>query len=639
MNFNAFSIKQKLIACLLLAVLASTLLVGTISQWIARDFVEQNLENSELPAILAQVANRVDKEASVMKAVAHSIATNPDFVSWVTNGAPQQGETRLVGYLNEAVEYNDLTVASFVDRKTHKYWNQDGFLRVLEPGKLDNWFFDYKNSGETVSLSLYNEPGEGFRLFANYQQLNGRGMSGVAKSVDELVSIINSVKIGTDGKVFLLDSSGTVIAHPEVEKVGNTRLSDLMGQEGAYGLTQEASFQLAKVTLEGQAQWFASSYIPSADWYVVAQVYEQQLYVKLNSASNHMVMWSLVIAALFAFVGIWLASGITRPIERLASAFQDLGRGQGDLTRRIPPSGQPETAMLVDGFNSFIASLHGIISSVAQTSSQLRESAFQVAQQSHTTEDNSQIQRDSTAQVATALTEMGTTVGEIAGSAQEAANSARVASEASHQGRQLASEAVGAISTLNQQINTISTVIGTLNQHSSAIGSILDTIRSISEQTNLLALNAAIEAARAGEHGRGFSVVADEVRNLAQRAASATDEIQSMLNEFQQESRLAVKEMEVSQEQTAKVAEVTGQIDHALNTIDKDINRIDEVNTQVATATEQQAKVVEDINKNIHEISMNSEGNLTTASELVAVSRQLEQLAQDLAGQVGRFNL
>ncbi|RDV26741.1 methyl-accepting chemotaxis protein [Alteromonas aestuariivivens] len=639
MSSSAFSIKQKLIVSLVLAVLASTLLVGTISQWIARNYVSQNLEHTELPAVLAQVANRVDKEASVMKAVAHGIATNPDILSWTQVGTDKEGEARLVSYLQESLRYNDLTVASFIDRQSHKYWNQDGFLQVLKPGPMTEWFFSYKDSGRPVSLSLYNEPGLGFRLFANYQQLDGRGMSGVAKSVDELVGIINQVKIAAEGVVFMIDGQGNVIAHPDEDKVGQTKLSQLLEGAPLGPLMDKSTFNLQKTAIDGQSVWFATSFIPSAGWYVVAQLPEDQLYAELDSAGNHMVMWSLVIAGIFAIVGIWLASSITRPIERLAMVFQELGRGQGDLTHRISTSGQQETAQLVNGFNSFIASLHGIISTVAQTSSQLRDSAIEVADKSHLTEKNSEIQRDSTAQVATALTEMGTTVGDIAQSAQNAARSARVASEASSQGRLLASDAVKAINTLDVQITTISEVIRTLDNHSTAIGSILDTIRGISEQTNLLALNAAIEAARAGEHGRGFSVVADEVRSLAQRAATATGEIQSMLDEFQQESRSAVREMEISQGHTAKVAEVTNQIDLALHSIDSDINKIDEVNTLVATATEQQAIVVENINRNIHDISQNSEDNLNTASQLVDVSRRLDQLAQDLASQVGRFKL
>ena len=199
MRFSSLSIKQKLITILIIAVLASTLLVGTVQQYIARDMMETNMETAQLPNMVKQVANRVDKEVTLMKSVAFSIANNPDIIAWSAAGADRQGESRLVNYLGEIARFNDLTVTSFVDRNTHKYWNQDGFLRVLKNDQYDGWFFAYKDSGQATSLSLYNEPGQGYRLFANYQQTSGRGMSGVAKSVDELVDVLNSVKIAESG--------------------------------------------------------------------------------------------------------------------------------------------------------------------------------------------------------------------------------------------------------------------------------------------------------------------------------------------------------------------------------------------------------------------------------------------------------
>lgn len=126
-----FSIKQKLIISLIVAVLAASILVGSISQWIARDLVKENMETLQLPALLKQIGNRVDSEANVMLTVAHSIASNPDILAWSASGADKAGERRLLNYLNDIVGFNDLTVASFVDRNTYKYWNQDGFLLSL----------------------------------------------------------------------------------------------------------------------------------------------------------------------------------------------------------------------------------------------------------------------------------------------------------------------------------------------------------------------------------------------------------------------------------------------------------------------------------------------------------------------------
>lgn len=639
MKFSAFSIKQKLIIALLIAVLASTILVSSVSQWIARDLVTTNMRTAQLPSMVHQLGNRVDKEVSVMKAVAHGIATDPNLIAWSAAGADKSGEARLVNYLKDAVTFNQLTVASFVDRETHKYWNQEGFLRVLKNDQYDGWFFAYKDSGEAVSLSLYNEPGQGYRLFTNYQQVNGRGMSGVAKSVDALVSILNKVKIAESGFVYMVDGNGTIIAHPDTGLLGKTKLSSLTGNSAAQTLLTKDDFNMVTTEVDGETMLFASTYVPSAGWYVIAQVPNEELYSALDRASNHIILVTVAVAVLFAFIGIWLAGSITRPIENLADVFQHLGKGEGDLTTRIDIPQQKETGRLVEGFNNFIASLHGTISAVAQTSAQLRSSSSTVADRSRHTEQNSQSQRDQTLQVAQSLIEMTSTVNDVAKSAASAAHNANQASATSSQGRALTRDAVSAIEQLANQVQRVATVIQSLDEHTSAIGGILDTIRGISEQTNLLALNAAIEAARAGDHGRGFSVVADEVRSLAQRAASATDEIQVKIDKFQQDSRQAVAEMEASKAQTDTVVDATTRIDEVLQTIAASIDEINAINTQVATATEEQTVVVENINHNLGDISSNSENNLMTATQLVEVSNELDKLASELAAQVNRFKL
>ena len=635
MRFSSLSIKQKLITILIIAVLASTLLVGTVQQFIARDMMETNMETAQLPNMVKQVANRVDKEVTLMKSVAFSIANNPDIIAWSAAGADKQGENRLVNYLGEIARFNDLTVTSFVDRNTHKYWNQDGFLRVLKNDQYDGWFFAYKDSGQETSLSLYNEPGQGYRLFANYQQTNGRGMSGVAKSVDELVDVLNSVKIAESGFIYMTDGEGTIIAHSNTDLLGKSHLRDVTSGQTANQLLQQQTFNLAR----GEEMLYASTYVKSAGWYVIAQVPENELYSQMDNASLSMIFWSLVIAGGFALLGVWLAGTISKPIENLAAVFKQLGDGHGDLTKRIPLPEQRETRQLVDGFNRFIASLHDIISRVTDTSANLRQSAFEVASQSKTTQTNSEEQRDRTNQVATALTQMSHTVNDIASSAQAAAADAQECSSTSTNGLDTTARAVANINQLARQVSEVTAVIESLDSHTADIIGILDTIRGISEQTNLLALNAAIEAARAGDHGRGFSVVADEVRSLASRAAQSTDEIQSKIDKFKHDSDQALVKMRDSREQTEEVVSAAQNLESLLTSIASGIQHINDVNMQVATATEEQTQVIEDINQNIQQISTNSDDNLHAARQMVAVSDQLDSLAAELNEQVNRFTL
>ena len=378
MKLSIFSIKQKLIFLLIIAVLATTILVSIVNQLLTRDLIRSSVENSELPNIVKRLANRVDKEVSMMAAVAHSIATNPDILKWSASGAPAQGEQSMVNYLNSLASYNNLSVASFADRQTFNYWNQEGFLRTLKNDEMDGWFFAYKDSGQQTSYSLYNDPVRGFQLYANYQQVDGRGMSGVSKSVDELVGILNQVRVAQTGKVFLTDASGTVIAHSDEDKLGNSTLASLTNEATSNQLLTNSNFTLAEFDHSRGGFLLAASFIPSANWYVVAQVPEHELYADLNTATQESLIWSLGVAAIFALIGVLFAASITRPLEHLADAFQSLGRGNGDLTSRLPKPPQKEMRRLVEGFNQFIESLHQTISSIVTDSEQVRLAAGQV---------------------------------------------------------------------------------------------------------------------------------------------------------------------------------------------------------------------------------------------------------------------
>jgi len=636
-NFNSLSIKKKLIIAMIFAVLAATVLVGLVSQNLAKNVIEDRLKSSELPAKLQQIRNHVDKEIGSIQQAAVQVASNRFLLEFLEQ-EDTATEATVVQILNDVKAQYGLLDASFSNRDSGRYWNQNGFLRELNR-EQDSWFFNFTQSSQAQSVSIFTEANGDTKLFVNYQQLNGIGMSSLSKSLDDMVKFIDQFKLEQTGFVFLTDSSGTVRLHNDNSLIGNKDLSALYGSAANSALLNKQTFSLQEVEVNGEDVLVASSYIASMDWYVIAELPKIEAFATLNEANQQIVLWTAAIAIIFAFIAIWLGRSITQPIENIANKFKELGAGDGDLRQRISVDGNDELAQLAIGFNNFIHKIHESMMEVAATGEALQKAAGAVEIQAKSTLDNSHHQKDQTLLVVTAINEMGATVNEIASNAAHAAKEAHVAETETQSGQDVVGKADAIINQLASDMTEVSRVIESLANNTQAIGSILDVIGGISEQTNLLALNAAIEAARAGEQGRGFAVVADEVRNLASRTAASTNEIQSMINNLQTEASEAVEAMKQSNELTVQGTQATNTTADSLVSIGGLVGQISDLNTQIATATEEQSCVVNEINQNIVEINDSTQSSADTAADLAESSQSLRELSTRLGNMVSVFKL
>ena len=568
---------------------------------------------------------------------ARQLANDRFVLDWVERGMPKEQESILINQLKDMTSQYGLVTASFADRQSAAYYNQDGFLRILNH-EQDNWFYDYTKSRQDLMLSIFRESNGEVKLFVNFQQLDGRGLAGLAKSLDSMVSMLANFRIGDSGFVFMTDGSGKVKLHPDAARIDRDNLTQL-ASGSSTNLLNKQPFAATRAEVDGQPVILASSYIPLLDWYLVAQVPEAEIYAELDRARLHMVLVSLAIAVGMGLLGVLLAGSVSRPLNELARLFRELGSGDGDLTHRLKVDGRDELAQVATGFNNFVAKIHGSIEQVASNSRQLAATANEVAAKAQLTQHNCTAQRDRTVQVATAIHEMGATVTEIAGNASLAADVAKQANEQADAGAQVVAQARHGIVGLSGEIEQVAGVIESLASQTDSIGSILDTIRSISEQTNLLALNAAIEAARAGEQGRGFAVVADEVRNLASRSAASTAEIQGMINSLQEQSARAVSAMAQGRNQSLRVVTQADEANGALDQITGHITQISDMNIQVATATEEQSSVVGELNRNVEDINQLTMETADIAHHLTESSRNLQHLSGELDKLVGNFRL
>lgn len=366
----------------------------------------------------------------------------------------------------------------------------------------------------------------------------------------------------------------------------------------------------------------------------------------IYNASEYTVESSLSVTTTIAVIAILVSvalsfitmKSIITPLDKLKNAFEEI-ETSSNLTIRTQVDSGDELGAVSRSFDSLLQKFHETLTEVVSIVSRLNNASNQLASSSETTSTHIRNQRLETDMVATAMNEMAMTAQEVA---QNAANTATGAEDANHQavqGHDIVSNTVTGISDLASGIQTASESINKVSSDSQEIGRVLDVIKGIAEQTNLLALNAAIEAARAGEQGRGFAVVADEVRSLASRTESSTQEIQQMIERLQQGSEHAVALMQTSNTQADKSVEQASSAGNALQKITESVASINDMAAQIATAAEEQTSVNEEINRNITNISTISDSTSTEADNTHQSSRELEELARNLNLLVSQFKV
>ena len=361
----------------------------------------------------------------------------------------------------------------------------------------------------------------------------------------------------------------------------------------------------------------------------------------IDARIDRNILVSGAINVLMLVIGVvaitWLLHRIvTSPLQRVRDTMA-LVENDADLTRELDVRSRDEIGALATAFNGMLRRFRASLGEVSTTTGQLQRVAGDIATVSSQTAQAAEQQRGETDTVAAAITQLQSTAAQVREGATGAAEASVDADRTANEGATTTRAAIDGIHDLVNEIERAAEVIEHLDRRSASVGGVLDVIKSIAEQTNLLALNAAIEAARAGEQGRGFAVVADEVRTLANRSHESTQEIERIVEQLQLGARDAVAVMSRAKQSAEKRREQVETADSGLNLIAERVSHIRDLNAQMAVAAREQSVVTENVGHNVVTISQLAERTSTDAAQATTVSGELLQLAAKLECMVKQF--
>ncbi len=624
-------LKKTLYLSLILAIVLPLAISTFIFSTNIKQHATEKLVAEDLPTALQEVRNAIELELSGPLLASKALAENTFIRDWIQAGEDTGLYPKIDAYLRNVKDKNQALSAFIVSDISRNYYSDAGLSRQISPD-TDQWFYNFLRADIPFELALDVEKTlNKAAVFINYAiHVDGQrvAVGGVGRSLDSMVALIEAYKIGASGFVYLTDAGGVVKLHPNPYMIGKTVALDTL-RDGAVD----------EVSRNGRIFMMASTPLQSLDWHLVAETPKDELFAAVNGAVSQSVMVGILIAVLALLGARLLVNQIFRPIEQISIAVKDLTANNGDLTARLPIKEQNEIGTLAAEFNLFLQQLHEMFLQVSDTADQVKIIAGQVTGQAGSASELSEKQSFSTQTVAAAVTEMEQTVKGIADNAGQASDVAKTSQATLLQGNEYVNDTIGQMSDLEHSIGHSVLSVNQLAEEIESITGVLEVIKGISEQTNLLALNAAIEAARAGEQGRGFAVVADEVRTLAQRTSESTEQINTMVVNLKAKAAGAVDAIQSGSESTRQTAERLSETGHTLLNISEEIVSLTDMNSQIAIATQEQSLATEEINRTVVVISDTADNTRDTMQQSSALCLELHAQAKVLERLIGKFTL
>jgi methyl-accepting chemotaxis protein len=383
---------------------------------------------------------------------------------------------------------------------------------------------------------------------------------------------------------------------------------------------------------------FGASFDPW-QWVVLTGIYTDDAEAAFIQWVKNLALIISLLTALLLTVTYFISRSITQPLARVAELMNDISHGSGDLTNRLQENGRDELSILGKGFNLFVGNLATMIGQALQSNRDLKSQSALLSSLTDSNAKRIHEQFKETELLASATTELSASLTEVADNASQSATAAAQAEKSAQQAQTAVDRNRNSVQALHQSLQNAQQTMGIMSQENDHVNSVLGVIRGIAEQTNLLALNAAIEAARAGEQGRGFAVVADEVRNLAQKTQAATLEIDGIIEKLNHNTQEAVNAMESGIDNANICVEAAKNVNQILESVIDSVATITRRSTSIASVVQQQAQTTDEIAKTSNVIATTSQQASEESESCRTANLQVNTCIEKLDQLMGRFKV
>ncbi|QFU24383.1 methyl-accepting chemotaxis protein [Shewanella eurypsychrophilus] len=522
------------------------------------------------------------------------------------------------------------------------YGNQEEVWPDDYDPRSRNWYQQAQGSHQTIITEPYVDF-DGSTVVTLAKAFNGslRGVIAADLTVDHIAEHVEQLQFPNQGFAFLLDENNKVLAYHDTSKLQQTAnqidpsLTDnMIGQ-----LRQNQNLASISWGRSGENKLVQLTPIAGTGWTLGIVVDKALAYASVDQQIQSMLVAIFVLFVLIFTLATLAINRMLVPLYKLTEAVEALSQGNGDLTHRFEVKQLDEIGQLSKHMNEFLQTLQTMMTEITSDASMLITQVKTSSSLANQASKGVSAQHQDVHQIATAIHEMSATANEVANHAEMTANASQESAASCQHGKDIIIQSNTSIAALSEQLLATSEVVNQLEHNATEINLILSTIQSIAEQTNLLALNAAIEAARAGEQGRGFAVVADEVRVLSRRTQDSTEEIRAMILTLQNNSRLAVSNMQSSTEIAVQSVQYSEDAQQSLSLITRSISEISDMAMQIASAAEEQRAVSEDISKNTQAINDVSDALAGQTQEVSNNADQMLTISEHLSQRVGQFKI